>query len=80
MISCYIEGYQNCRFNVDVGEEFLLFRKIGSRGRAFKVTNTRILLEGSSILFDWFENRTHSKIDMFDFVRLPNPIEYQSFD
>ncbi len=33
----------------------------------------------SSIVINWLENRTHSKI-MFDFVRLPNPIERLVFD
>lgn len=40
-ISCSVKGYKECRFSVDVGEEFLIHKKIGSRGRAFKATNTR---------------------------------------
>ena len=72
-ISCSVEGYQKCRFNINVGEEFLIYKKIGSRGRAFKVTSTRRLLEGSLILFDWFKNWTHSKIDVrFCLIAEPN--------
>ena len=44
----------------------LIYKKIGSRERAFKVTNTRRLLESS--------------LSLFDFVWLPNPIEQQSFN
>ena len=40
-ITCSVKGYQECIFTVDVGEEFFIFKKIGSKGRAFKVTNTR---------------------------------------
>ena len=40
-ISCSVKGYHECRFSVDLGEEFLIYKKIGSRGRTFKVTNTR---------------------------------------
>ena len=36
-ITCSVKGYQECNFTVDVGEEFF----IGSKGRAFKVTNTK---------------------------------------
>ena len=38
--TCSVKGYQECNFTVDVGEEFFIF-KIGSKGRAFKVTNTK---------------------------------------
>ena len=37
-ITCSVKGYQECNFTVDVGEEFFTFKKIGSKGRAFKVT------------------------------------------
>ena len=40
-ITCSVKGYQECNFTVDVGEEFFIFKKIGSKGRAFKVTNTK---------------------------------------
>ena len=39
--TCSVKGYQECNFTVDVGEEFFIFKKIGSKGRAFKVTNTK---------------------------------------
>ena len=32
-ISCSVKGYQECRFSVDVGEEFLIYKKIGSKGK-----------------------------------------------
>ena len=40
-ITCTVKGYQECRFTVDVGEEFFIHKKFGSQGRAFKVINTR---------------------------------------
>ena len=40
-ITCSVKGYQECNITVDVGEEFFIFKKIGSKGRAFKVTNTK---------------------------------------
>ena len=40
-ITCSVKGYQECNFTVDVGEEFFIFKKIGSKGRALKVTNTK---------------------------------------
>jgi len=40
-ISCVVKGYQECPFQVDIGEVFYAHKKIGSRGRAFKVTNGR---------------------------------------
>ena len=38
-IICAVKGYQECRFRVDLVES--IFKKIGSKGRAFKMTNTR---------------------------------------
>ena len=32
-ISCSVKDYQECWFSVDVGEDFLICKKIGSRGR-----------------------------------------------
>ena len=40
-ITCTVKGYRECRFTVDVGEEFFIHKKFGSQGRAFKVINTR---------------------------------------
>ena len=40
-ISCSVKGYQECRFSVDVGDEFIIYKKIGSMGRLFKLNNTR---------------------------------------
>ena len=42
-ITCSVKGYQEYNFTVDVGKEFFIFKKIGSKGRAFKVTNTPTL-------------------------------------
>ena len=36
-----VKGYQECCFTVDLVEELSIFKKIGSKGREFKVTNTR---------------------------------------
>ena len=65
---CSVEGYQKCRFNVDMGEEFLIYKKIGSRERAFKVTNTRRLLESSSILFDCRTQSNSNRSTEFDLI------------
>ena len=35
---CSVKDYQECQFSVDLGEEFLIHKKISSRGRVFKVT------------------------------------------
>ena len=40
-ISCSVKGYQKYQLCVDAGGEFLIYKKIGSGERAFKVTNTR---------------------------------------
>ena len=40
-ITCTVKGYQECHFRVDVGEEFRIFKKTDSKGKSFKVTNTR---------------------------------------
>lgn len=36
-ITCSVKGYQECNFTVDVGEEFFIFKNIGSKGRAVAV-------------------------------------------
>lgn len=41
IIRCVVKGYQECLFDVDIGEEFEIKRKIGSKGRAFKLCNNR---------------------------------------
>ena len=40
-ISCDVKGYQECLFDVDIGEEFEIKSKIGSKGRAFKLCDKR---------------------------------------
>ena len=67
-ITCSVKGYQECNFTVDVGEEFFIFKKIGSKGRAFNQFDFVRLY-----WFDWFENRTHSKIGVrFCSIAQPN--------
>ena len=41
IIRCVVKGYQECLFDVDIGEEFEIKSKIGSKGRAFKLCNNR---------------------------------------
>ena len=40
-IHCVVKGYHECLFDVEVGEHFELSKKIGSRGQALKVCNSR---------------------------------------
>ena len=41
IIRCVVKGYQECLFDVDIGEKFEIKSKIGSKGRAFKLCNNR---------------------------------------
>ena len=36
---CVVKGYQKCRFDVKDGEDFKVLKKIGERGRAFRIAN-----------------------------------------
>ena len=40
-VKCVVKGYQECRFDVKEGEEFKVSKKIGDKGRAFRVENER---------------------------------------
>ena len=40
-VKCVVKGYQGCRFDVKEGEEFKVSKKIGEKGRAFRVENER---------------------------------------
>ena len=40
-VKCVVKGYQECRFDVKEGEEFKVSKKIGEKGRAFRVENER---------------------------------------
>ena len=40
-IKCVVKGYQECSFDVEEGEIFNVFKKIGEKGRAFRVANER---------------------------------------
>ena len=38
-VKCAVKGYQECRFDVKQGEELKVSKKIGKKGRAFRVAN-----------------------------------------
>ena len=40
-INCIVKGFQECKFTVDIGEEFQALKKYGPKGRAWKVMGTR---------------------------------------
>lgn len=40
-IPCVVKGYHECRFQVKVGDTFYATKKNGSKGRAFKVCDSR---------------------------------------
>ena len=40
-VTCVVKGYQECRFDLKVGEEFKVSKEIGEKGRAFRVENER---------------------------------------
>jgi len=42
---CVVKGYQECRFDVKEGEEFKVLKKIGEKGRAFRVVNELVNLK-----------------------------------
>ena len=41
VVQCVSKGYQECSFDVAIGETFLVERKIGDKGRAFKLTDPK---------------------------------------
>ena len=71
-ITCSVKGYQECNFTVDVGEEFFIFKKIGVKRQLHWISS--ILFDFVRLYwFDWFENRTHSKIGVrFCSIAEPN--------
>ena len=55
-IHCVVKGYHECLFDVEVGEHFELSKKIGSRGQALKICNSREQLghiQGALVPFLW---------------------------
>ena len=55
-IHCVVKGYHECLFDVEVGEHFELTKKIGSRGQALKVCNSREQLghiQGELVPYLW---------------------------
>lgn len=41
LIEGVVKGYHECGFTVTTGESFILEKKIGSRGEAFRVVSSR---------------------------------------
>ncbi|XP_068752947.1 uncharacterized protein [Montipora capricornis] len=41
IFKCIVKGYQECRFDVKDGEVFRVLKKIGEKGRAFRIANER---------------------------------------
>ena len=40
-IRCVTKGYQECQFQVKTGETFNVVKKVGDKGRAFKIIDTK---------------------------------------
>ena len=40
-VECIVKGYHECQFTTYVGEEFLASKKLGPKGKAFRVSNSR---------------------------------------
>ena len=40
-IRCVAKGYQECQFQVKTGETFNVVKKVGDKGRAFKIIDTK---------------------------------------
>ena len=41
MIRCVAKGYQECRFQAETGEKFPAVKKVGDKGRAFKILDPK---------------------------------------
>lgn len=41
VIRCVANGYQECRFQVKIGETFTVVRKVGDKERAFKILDPK---------------------------------------
>lgn len=41
VIRCVAKGYQECRFQVKIGETFTVVRKVGDKGHAFKILDPK---------------------------------------
>ena len=39
---CVVKGYKDCRVDVKEGEDFRVLKKIGEKGRAFRIVNERL--------------------------------------
>jgi len=39
---CVLKDYQESRFDMKEGEEYKVLKKIGEKGRAFRVVNERV--------------------------------------
>lgn len=40
-VECIVKGYHECQFITYVGEEFVASKKLGPKGKAFRVSNSR---------------------------------------
>lgn len=57
-VDCIVKGYHDCQFNTYVGEEFVASKKLGPKGKAFRVTNCRgqlghLQIEVVNALWTW---------------------------
>lgn len=40
-VECIVKGYHECQFTTYIGEEFVASKKLGPKGKAFRVSNSR---------------------------------------
>ena len=60
-VDCIVKGYHDCQFNMYVGEEFVASKKLGPKGKAFRVSNGRgqlghLQIEVVNVLCTWQES------------------------
>ena len=55
IFKCVVKGYRECHFDFKDGEFFKVLKKIGVRGRAFRIANKRgqLQLEGGIFNVNW---------------------------
>ena len=57
-VDCIVKGYHDCQFNMYVGEEFVASKKLGPKGKVFRVSNGRgqlghLQIEVVNVLWTW---------------------------
>ena len=87
---CVVKGYQECRFDVKDGEVFNVLKKVGEKGRAFRIVNERGQLgqlghpcgQGFLLLNKLLKNARKPCFRKVCFVciGLPEPIERNPFN